>query len=186
MKTPWYLRPFRASRTASSAWNVSKTLAQTVVFWTVFLLLFPWMIVRIEERLGMSGFAFAGQAVIPWFLFAVAGTLGLVSGVTMATRGQGTPLPLDGPRQLVVAGPYRYVRNPMAIAGLAQGICVALYLGSWLTIAYALAGGLFWNYVVRPIEEQHLDMAFGDNFREYRKAVPCWVPRLRPFQSRRA
>ena len=74
----------------------------------------------------------------------------------------------------------------MAIAGLAQGICVALYLGSRLTIAYALAGGPFWNYVVRPIEEQHLTLAFGDPFREYRTAVPCWFPRLRPFRPRRA
>jgi protein-S-isoprenylcysteine O-methyltransferase Ste14 len=31
---------------------------------------------------------------------------------------------------LVIAGPYRYVRNPMAVAGILQGIAVGWYLGS--------------------------------------------------------
>src|SRR5512140_1440940 len=33
-------------------------------------------------------------------------------------RGRGTPLPLDPPRELVVSGLYRYVRNPIYVGVL--------------------------------------------------------------------
>jgi protein-S-isoprenylcysteine O-methyltransferase Ste14 len=35
-----------------------------------------------------------------------------------AARGRGIPLPIDHPRQLVVTGLYRYVRNPMYVGVL--------------------------------------------------------------------
>jgi protein-S-isoprenylcysteine O-methyltransferase Ste14 len=34
-------------------------------------------------------------------------------------RGRGTPLPVAPPRELVVQDPYRYIRNPMALAVVA-------------------------------------------------------------------
>jgi len=33
--------------------------------------------------------------------------------VVFVVRGRGTPAPFDAPRELVAAGPYRWVRNPM-------------------------------------------------------------------------
>ena len=97
--------------------------------------------------------------------------------MTMAVVGRGTPLPTDCPRHLVVAGPYRWVRNPMAVAGLTQGLAVGLGLGSWWMPVAVLAGGLLWNYAVRPVEEEHLEQLFGDQYREYRAQVNCWWPR---------
>ena len=95
----------------------------------------------------------------------------------MALRGEGTPLPTACARQLVVAGPYAYVRNPMAVFGLAQGAAVGIALGSWLVLAYVAAGGLLWNAVVRPAEEADMERRFGDAYRRYREQVRCWVPR---------
>jgi protein-S-isoprenylcysteine O-methyltransferase Ste14 len=48
------------------------------------------------------------------------------------------------PNRLVVAGPYRWVRNPMALASIAQGVAVGLILSSWLVVVYAVAGALLW------------------------------------------
>lgn len=54
------------------------------------------------------------------------------------------------PNELVIAGPYRWVRNPMAVAGVAQAASVGLILGSWLVVVYAVGGALLWNVGIRP------------------------------------
>lgn len=168
---------FREARPAGRGWNVAKTMMQVVAFWGTLLFLFPWLIVGAEARLGIAGFApqrWLGAAV-----FAVASALGLFSGHTMAVAGEGTPLPLDHPRRLVVRGPYAVVRNPMAVAGIAQGCAVGLFLGSYGVIAYSLAGALVWHFGVRPFEERHLHEKFGGEYDAYRRRVGLWVPRRR-------
>jgi len=174
---------FRKARAASAGWNVAKTLAHIVAFWTFFLGVVPTFLVHIEPALRLRRFAFPGQVALAALLFVGLSVLGLVSGFTMARRGEGTPLPLDGPRRLVVAGPYAYVRNPMAIAGLGQGLSVGLGLGSWTVIAYVILGIAIWNYIVRPSEEADLERTFGDAFVRYRQRVSCWVPRLRSYRD---
>ena len=74
----------------------------------------------------------------------------------MVRDGKGTPLPLDQTNKLVVKGPYRYVRNPMAIAGLGQGIAVSVLLGSIHIFVYTLVGAILWQVVVRPMEERNM------------------------------
>jgi protein-S-isoprenylcysteine O-methyltransferase Ste14 len=175
----------RVARPASPGWNVLKTLLQMVVFWCLFLFLLPWAITALEHATGLDGWRFgcpAGQ----WgggLLFALGGSLGLTSAVVMAARGRGTPLPADCARELVVVGPYRYVRNPMAVAGLAQGVAVGVFLGSPGVIAYALVGGPIWHLLVRPWEEADLAERFGEAYRRYRAAVRCWVPRFSGYRA---
>jgi protein-S-isoprenylcysteine O-methyltransferase Ste14 len=96
----------------------------------------------------------------------------------MSTLGEGTPLPSAMPNRLVIAGPYRWMRNPMAAAGIVQGAAVGIILHSWLVIAYAVAGSLVWNYIVRPLEEADLQERYGAEFERYREAVRCWIPQV--------
>jgi hypothetical protein len=49
-------------------------------------------------------------------LFAIALAIYLWSVWNFASRGRGTPLPIDAPKRLVVQGPYLYTRNPMYLA----------------------------------------------------------------------
>ena len=114
-------------------------------------------------------------------LFLAFSALNLRSGGVLSTLGRGTPLPLDCPRELVISGPYAYVRNPMAVAGLGQGLSVAIWLGSWGVLAYVIAGMALWQWGARPAEEQDLEARFGTAYRDYRAAVRCWVPRLRAY-----
>lgn len=167
---PW----FRRARQASASWNVAKTGVQIAVFWGVFLFVIPPRLVFAGLAVGIPAFPTTTGRVLGVLLFAAASGLGLVSAYTMAIRGQGTPLPLDAPRQLVAAGPYAWVRNPMAIAGLAQGTAVSLWHGSILVFAYVVAGGVLWHAVVRPLEEGDLERTFGQSFRHYRATVPLW------------
>ena len=172
---------FRPARPNPAWWNLTKTLAHAVVLWTTCLALIPAIIFAAEVRTGIPHFFIPCQAWLPWLLFAAASGLGLWSGAVIAVAGQGTPLPSDTARLLVTRGPYAYVRNPMAIAGLAQAACVGVWLGSWGTLAYVFVGFAVWNWIVRPLEEDDMEQRFGDAFRRYRRAVRCWLPRWTPY-----
>ena len=174
----WADRGFRQAGEASAGWNVAKTFLQIVVFWLTFLVIIPRGLLALERSLGVTPLVVPIPPAIVWVVLVMASALGLTSGMVMAVRGAGTPLPLDAPRRLVVAGPYRFVRNPMAIAGLTQGAGVALLMHSWFALALVPAGFLVWNFIVRPLEERHMESVFGDEFRTYRQQVRCWRPRF--------
>ncbi len=172
----------REARAASGSWNVCKTLLQTVVFWSVFLSLLPWVVINLERLAAPNLPPPATSAkVIGGVLFLVAGSLSLTSGLVMALRGRGTPMPNDCPRELVVAGPYRYVRNPMAVGGITQGVAVGLMLGSPFVVIYSVAGAIVWHLLVRPWEEADLERRFGQPYLRYRATVRCWIPRCTPY-----
>lgn len=168
---------FRKASPGSTVRHVAATTAQIVVFWSFFLFVVPSAIVFVERQLQWPPFAFVSQRLMAALVFVAFSSLGLASGLTMARRGAGTPLPFVATNRLVTIGPYRYVRNPMVIAGLGQGLAVALWVGSWAVVAYVLAGGLIWEYLVRPAEERDLRDAFGDEFTSYCQHVRCWIPR---------
>jgi protein-S-isoprenylcysteine O-methyltransferase Ste14 len=172
----------RIAAPARPAWNLAKTLVQTALFWMFFLYVLPMVLHRIEPNALVFEHAIFRIAAI--VLFLLASTLGLWTGAVMAIRGAGTPLPVDAPREMVVTGPYSYVRNPMAISGLAQGAAVGVLLGSGGTLLYVSTGALLWNRFVRRWEEADLQMRFGEPYVRYCEHVKCWIPRWRPYCAR--
>lgn len=157
----------------------ARIVRQMLLFWVLFLGALPIGIAALESRWGLSIEVPIAVRIGGAILFVATGSLGILSAASMLVVGEGTPLPAHMARRLVISGPYRYVRNPMAVAGIAQGVAVGFALGSWLVVVYALCGSLIWNTLVRPQEEADLATRFGDEFEEYRRAVRCWVPRLR-------
>jgi protein-S-isoprenylcysteine O-methyltransferase Ste14 len=185
--TEWLLvGPFRF-RAADSAAPVSRhivtTAVQIVVFWGLALGVVPVVISALERRWGLAAVAPSAVVVAGGVIFLAASALGIWSAIVMSTLGRGTPLPAAMASDLVVRGPYRFVRNPMALAGIVQGAAVGLMLSSWLVVVYAVCGSLVWNYAIRPLEEHDLEERFGEEFRRYRAAVRCWCPRVRPVTA---
>ena len=159
--------------------HLVRSLVQLVMFWSFFFVVVPLVLTAIERRLDLDVPALASDVwqTIGAVLFAVGSASGLWSCVTMAWQGHGTPLPAETARDLVVVGPYAYVRNPMAVAGAAQVVGVGLWLGSWLVVAVGFAGAALWDVVIRPVEEADLAARFGESYERYRAAVRCWIPR---------
>lgn len=169
---------FRVAAERPGARNLRRSLTQLVVFWTAFFVLVPLIVQAAERRLRLDwpvlhsgGWRWSGAVV-----FAIASALGLWSCVTMALRGEGTPLPAETARRLVVAGPYRRLRNPMAVAGGLQTAGVGLVTGCWMVVALAAAGALAWDQLIRPHEEADLASRFGAEYERYRSDVRCWIP----------
>jgi protein-S-isoprenylcysteine O-methyltransferase Ste14 len=129
-----------------------------------------------------------GAEVAAWPL-AVVGLLLIVLGLTLlawtialfARVGHGTLAPWDPTERLVVAGPYRHVRNPM-ISGV-----LAILLGE--SAFFASVPLLLWcaavvavNAVYFPlVEEPALRRRFGGQYEAYQANVRRWIPRLRPW-----
>lgn len=96
-----------------------------------------------------------------------------------AKIGRGTLAPWDSTRNLVAAGPYRFVRNPMisAVALLLSGEAVfwgSRILGGWAGL-FVLINHLYFVFS----EEPGLEKRFGEPYRIYKASVPRWIPRLK-------
>ena len=165
---------FKPATSTNRIWNLVKTFVQTGFFWLIFLYLIPLGISEIEYILNIEGFT--AHKKIGWVLFFIFSLIGIHSGYTMSWSGKGTPLPLDCPNSLVIEGFYKTVRNPMAIAGIGQAICVGIIWGSYAIILYSIVGAFLWHILVRPIEERDLEKRFGKPYLEYKNRVKCWVP----------
>jgi len=108
----------------------------------------------------------------------------LVSAFVRFVRdGLGTPAPVAPTEELVVTGAYRYVRNPMYVAVVAAIVGQALLLGQTGLLGYAVLIAVLVATFVRVYEEPVLRRQFGEKYEAYRRAVPGWVPRLRPWEG---
>ena len=98
-------------------------------------------------------------------------------------EGLGTPAPVAPPRRLVVGGVYRYVRNPMYLAVGATIVGQALLFGQPGLLVYAGAFGAAVFCFARLYEEPTLAAQFGPRYEAYRRAVPGWLPRVKPWRG---
>jgi protein-S-isoprenylcysteine O-methyltransferase Ste14 len=96
-------------------------------------------------------------------------------------EGLGTPAPVAPPERLVIGGLYRFVRNPMYVAVLAAIVGQALLLLQPVLLLYAAVVSLTMAAFVYGYEEPTLSERFGADYDAYRRAVPAWWPRLRPW-----
>lgn len=171
---------FRSS-SSGLAWNSVKTFVQIVCIWILALVVIPYVLLdafnsEVDPIIGL-------RTIIGCGMFLCSSLLGLTSAYFIVHDGDGTPLPLDQTNQLVVSGPYRYVRNPMAIAGIGQGIAIAIVFVSVPILVYSFLGALMWHLVVRPFEERDMAERFGDSYADYRRNVSCWIPTVRRLNS---
>jgi protein-S-isoprenylcysteine O-methyltransferase Ste14 len=103
--------------------------------------------------------------------------------VRFVREGRGTPAPIAPTERLVVGGLYRYVRNPMYVGVVTAILGQALFLGRLLLLLYAAVVWLVTATFVRWHEEPTLRTQFGPDYEEYRRSVPAWVPRTRPWHA---
>jgi protein-S-isoprenylcysteine O-methyltransferase Ste14 len=110
-----------------------------------------------------GGIALAGLASHVW------------SNVTLA---RGERRSAAGESALVADGPFRYVRNPIYVAGIALMLGVGLLYPGWSVVDLVLPLILlvFFHLRVVRFEEPALRQRFGRNYDEYCRRVPRWLP----------
>lgn len=140
----------------------------------------PWLIGRwrFAADLGES-WAVRGAGV----MLLLGGTALLECFVRFAWVGLGTPAPVAPPERLVVSGLYRHVRNPMYVAVLALVLGQALLFSQLRLLLYAAAVWLLFHLFVLAYEEPTLRRSFPADYETYNRAVPRWIPRIRPWRG---
>ena len=138
--------------------------------------LVPWALTGWETRSTWLPLRVAGIVLV------VAGAAALLHAFArFALEGLGTPAPVAPTERLVVGGLYRYVRNPMYLAVTATISGQVLILGRPGLFAYAAAFVAAVAAFVRFYEEPTLAARYGRRYEEYRREVPGWWPRRRPW-----
>ncbi len=95
--------------------------------------------------------------------------------------GEGTLAPWAPPEQLVINGPYRFMRNPMYVSVLMIIAGWGLAVGSPLLAIYLLGLGIAFHLRVVLYEEPRLARQFGSEWVAYAAHVPRWIPRWKPW-----
>ena len=156
---------------------IIKTLVFTLLLPGVFLVLVPYFL------LSWSGDGFT----VDIGSFRYFGVLPVLLGVliyiqcawSFISLGKGTPAPVDPPKELVVKGLYKHVRNPMYLGVLFLLIGEVIFFGSLLLILYTVLVFLCFHLFVVVYEESHLRASFGGTYSRYCNSVPRWIPRWR-------
>lgn len=115
------------------------------------------LIVMIGELVRFWGVAYAGS-------------------LTRVTGNVGAP-------EIIVAGPFSYVRNPLYIGNILIYTGVGIMsnaLFPWLLLL-AVVWFVFQYYQIILLEEEFLEKEFGELYLEFEHDVPRLIPRLSPY-----
>ena len=140
----------------------------------------PWWLTGWQVRGPLAHWA---PVRITGLIMAIAGAVVLVQAFArFVAEGRGTPAPAAPTERLVIGGLYRYVRNPMYLAVVAAITGQALMLGQPALLGYAAAVWITTAAFARWYEEPALTRQFGAQYETYRRGVPAWRPRARPWK----
>ena len=81
---------------------------------------------------------------------------------------------------LTVSAPYAHTRNPLYLGSATMALGAAVAMLSWISASVLVLYFAVFYFTVMAREEKELLVRHGAAFREYARAVPLFVPRLRP------
>ncbi|WP_276501981.1 methyltransferase family protein [Terrimonas pollutisoli] len=149
---------------------------------------------------------FTVTVIIPWLIYdkhqalfnatiflKVIGIILFVCGLILFLRtvylfktiGKGTLAPWTPTQKLVIAGPYRYCRNPMISGVFFILLGETLLLNSTNILIEALIFFAFNTIYFILIEEPDLYKRFGEEYLVYKKNVPRWIPKLKAYKPQK-
>jgi protein-S-isoprenylcysteine O-methyltransferase Ste14 len=124
--------------------------------------------------------------IVPFFWFARPSPLLLAVGIGLAALGLSIRASAAGfihkDRELTTTGPYAFTRNPLYLGSFFLGIGITLGGGNPIFVAlFVVFFAAVYTRTIRH-ETRQLQAAFGDEYAEYARHVPVFVPRLTPYR----
>ena len=131
--------------------------------------------VRLGYPLAIAVLWFSRPALRSILLGSLVGALGLLIRAYAAGY-------LHKQEVLTVTGPYAYTRNPLYLGSAVLVLGAAVAMRSWVSAAILLLYFAVFYSMVMLREERELHAHHGGTFEEYARAVPLFLPRLRPAE----
>jgi protein-S-isoprenylcysteine O-methyltransferase Ste14 len=121
---------------------------------------------------------FSGVIVVVCGEFMRFWGVAYAGSLTRVTGSVGAP-------EVIVAGPFAYVRNPLYVGNLLTYTGIGMMANAaspWLVCA-AFVWFVFQYSQIVSLEEEFLTAAFGVSYAEYAKNVPRFIPRVEPYKN---
>lgn len=85
--------------------------------------------------------------------------------------------------ELAISGPYSHTRNPLYLGSFILGLGFTIASGRWILALLFAALFLGIYFPVMRVEASTLAQLFGDDYEQYRRAVPLFFPRFSRYRS---
>jgi len=125
--------------------------------------------------------------MLPWMEWVVAGVQVVIAGLSVwlsasAVRTLGkqwtyVARTIEG-HELITEGPYHLVRNPIYLGMFGMMVAFGLSLTLWPALLGAIVIFLIGTFVRIRSEEKLLRATFGEQFEDYARRVPAFLPGL--------
>lgn len=158
-----------------------RTIVVGTILMAVVLLAGPWLAVQLENSFPVV--TFGGYRYFGILLIAVGVVFAFYCSILLFLPSKRRARPYDADGVFVIAGPYRFVRNPFMLGVILALWGEALLLSSMALIAYAALVSWSIHFWVIFYEEGALMERFGNEYRRYRDSVPRWLPKLVRFEE---
>ena len=157
-----------------------------VIFSTIFslILIAPLYIFDIDEQILVDIFTFpadiipqpynlVGLLLIPvGFLLIIWANYALLHIGKIGLRNRE---PMQKPSNLVLAGPYRFSRNPLYLGCLLVLLGLVIVWSSVVTAFLTILVYIIFRYKFIKREEVILEEEFGDEYRDFKNRVRRWI-----------
>jgi len=166
---------YKAARSSSRM----RTLLTPVglLFFFTLVVLFIVASLQVDKFLGLPKLLSAlVNIILSVPILAIGLFLVLWSGLHFI-KVKGTPVPFNPPPKLVTTGPYAYARNPMltGVFILFFGLGI-LFRSISLVFIFTPLFVLLNVLELRAVEEPELEKRLGEEYLEYKKRVPMFIP----------
>jgi len=149
----------------------------------LFVFLIPYTLIFLVPRLDglwhLPSLSFGIINFIPGAILMIVGAFYAYSSISSQLfEAHGTPIPVMSTHKLLVSGVFSQCRNPMTFGTICMYLGISILVGSIASIAVVLIfAGMLLLYI-RKIEEQELEMRFGQEYVDYKTNTPFLIPRI--------
>lgn len=135
--------------------------------------LVPWLILKeqkYEWHTSLTLWQYSG------LIFFLAGLLIMLLCIArFAFEGKGTLSPLDPTKKLVIAGLYKYSRNPMYVGVMLILAGEIFFFQSFSLLLYSVIIFCAFHAFIVFREEPRLLQDFGEEYKSYKSTVRRWL-----------